>query len=80
MADFLLFTFEFLLSVILPFKLIATGWVIAPLCGEESLDSAGQCTGEEPGATDLRSWQQKVPQKITAGSRVNARDAVMVKT
>jgi|GEM_PF-5960601 len=38
-----------MLSLPLSIKLIATGWVIAPLCGEESLDSAGQCTGEEPG-------------------------------
>ena len=40
-------------SVALLLKLIAAGWVIAPLCGEESLDSAGQCTGEEPGIADL---------------------------
>lgn len=34
--------------------------------GEESPDSAGQPTGEQPGVRAEKAGQQKVPQKITA--------------
>ena len=33
---------------------------------EESLDSIGQCTGEQPGLSRLVGREQTVPQKITA--------------